>query len=59
VGLAGKPEHPEAFIRFQADGVDIYLAHDLLASLEPGTGRLLVHFPGYDNAWLCFQSTAI
>ena len=58
MGLAGKPEHPEAFLGFTVDYIggsgetNVYLAREIWESMEPGTDRLEVLLPGYGQFWL-------
>ena len=70
MGLAGKPEHPEAFVRFTVDHVgssgetDVYLARETWEGMHgdgnhrPGTDRLEVLLPGYGRFWLRFECPA-
>lgn len=61
MGLAGKPEHPEAFVRFTVDHVgssgetDVYLARETWEGMQPETDRLEVLLSGYGQFWLRFE----
>jgi hypothetical protein len=61
-GLAGEPEHPEAFVRFSIDQVgssdktEVYLAPDIWANMQ--TDRLEVLLPGHGRFWLRFERPA-
>ena len=43
----GVPDSPHEFVRFQADGLTVYLARELLAKLEPGADRQRFYLDGY------------
>jgi hypothetical protein len=64
VGLAGKPEHPEAFVRFAVDQdgesgkTEIYLAREIWEGIQPKVDRLEVLLPGYGTFGLCFEGAA-
>jgi len=55
VGLAGRPEEPDAFVAFEAEGVDVYVARDIWDQLAGRAGRLHVLMPGYGMAWFRFD----
>jgi hypothetical protein len=43
----GTPDDPEGFVRFEADGLAIYVAWELLEKLEPGAQRVPFYIDGY------------
>lgn len=60
MGLAGRPEEPDAFLAFRAEGVDIYVARDVWEEVVAEVGhmrayRLRALVPGYDMAWFRFK----
>ena len=53
MGLARRPEEPDAFVASRAEGADIYVARDIWEQLTNGAGRLHVLMPGHGMA--CFR----
>lgn len=44
----GKPENPEDFVHFDADeGIELYIAKEVLNSMAPEQRELLVSIQGY------------
>jgi len=54
-GLMGKPEHPEEYVCFQDDGIEIYLSRDVFDKLAPETEKLLFAVQDYGRFWLWFD----
>jgi len=48
----GAPDHPEDFVRLQAEDLTIYLARDIYERLRPGQSKLLLGVSGYGRFWL-------
>ena len=58
MGLAGRPDEPDAFRAFRAEGVDIYVARDIWEQVVSEDASLRAHrlralMPGYGMA--CFR----
>jgi len=51
----GKPENPDSFIRLTADDLTIYVAKEILGSLESGQSKLLVALSGYGRYWIYLE----
>jgi len=49
-----KPDNPEAFVCFQDEDIQIYLARDIWEQLAPGTEKLLVAIQDWGRFWLWF-----
>ncbi len=47
-----KPDNPEAFVCFQDEDIQIYLARDIWEQLAPGTEKLLVAIQDWGRFWL-------
>ena len=48
----GRPEDLEAYIRFEANGITVYVSRELLNRQKPGTWKLRFHIDGYGKFWL-------
>ena len=43
----GTPDDPEGFVRFEADGLTVHVARELLERLEPGAQQVPFYIDGY------------
>ena len=48
----GAPDHPEEFVRLQAEDLTIYVARDIWGQIKPGQSKLLLGVSGYGRFWL-------
>jgi hypothetical protein len=48
----GAPDHPDEFVRLQAEDLTIYLARDIWEQIKPGQSKLLLGVSGYGRFWL-------
>jgi len=46
------PEQAEAFVELAVEGLRVFVARDIWASLKPGQSKLLVAVPGFGRFWL-------
>ncbi len=52
----GKPENPEDFVRFDADGMIVYVSRQLLREkVKPGAVEMPFYIDGYGRFWLRFR----
>jgi hypothetical protein len=42
-------------VRLEAEGLEIYLAREVVERLEPDVERIEVLLPGYGRFWLCVR----
>ena len=43
----GTPDDPKGFVQFEADGLTVYVARELLEKLGPGAQRVPFYIDGY------------
>jgi len=54
-GRMGEPDHPEQFVRLQADDLLVYVSRDIWGKLKPRQSKLLVAVAGYGRFWLYLE----
>ncbi|MGC8786001.1 MAG: hypothetical protein ACP5Q1_01075 [Anaerolineae bacterium] len=54
----GKPEHPENFVRLEANDLAIYISKDIWESLRPRQTKLLVAVSSYGRFWIYLEPAA-
>jgi len=48
----GRPDDLEDYVRFDAEGVTIYVSREFLNRQKPGTWKFRFHIDGYGRFWL-------
>ncbi|MCS7179554.1 MAG: hypothetical protein RML46_11475 [Anaerolineae bacterium] len=51
----GTPDNLEAFVRWEADDLTIYVSRQLLATLKPGAKEMIFYMDGYGRFVLQFE----
>ncbi|HHS97909.1 MAG TPA: hypothetical protein ENK08_08455 [Chloroflexi bacterium] len=52
----GEPENPEEYVRFDADGVTVYVSRQLLREkVKPGATEMPFYIDGYGRFYLRFK----
>ncbi len=51
----GAPDNPEEYVRFDADGVTVYVSRQLLQKVKPGATEMPFYVDGYGRFYLRFE----
>ncbi len=59
-GRMGEPEDTDAFVRFQADDITVYISRQLLEEkIEPGTTQITFYIDGYGRHKLILPNSDV